>query len=114
MLMLQQTGRPKYWSTAVSLGRGIGVFITANWAWRTIWRSGPGRQVSWADQPRHRRQRAISRLTGPGIDWLNALQPGDNLGYDALFIGAAVLALLSLLALRRIPDRVGRQAPAPI
>ena len=56
---------------------------------------------------------AASRLTGPGIDALNGMKPGANLGYSALFAGGAILALISLLALRHIPDRKRFAAPVP-
>ncbi|MGA9193204.1 MAG: hypothetical protein WBZ24_15870, partial [Anaerolineales bacterium] len=47
---------------------------------------------------------AISRLAGPGIDLLNAARPGAYLGYAGLFAGAAILALVSLIILRSVPD----------
>jgi MFS family permease len=115
VLMLQARAATEVLVYGSIIGAGIGVFITANWALANdLAPQGQAGKFLGLTNLATAGSGAISRLTGPGIDWLNALRPGDNLGYDALFIGAAVLALLSLLALRRIPDRVGRQAPAPI
>jgi MFS family permease len=96
------------------IGAAIGLFFTANWALANdLAPAGEAGKFLGLTNLATAGSAAISRLTGPGIDWLNALRPGANLGYSALFIGAAAMALLSLLALRRIPERVGRRAPAP-
>jgi hypothetical protein len=95
------------------IGAGIGVFVTANWALANdLAPAGEAGKFLGLTNLATAGSAAISRLTGPGIDWLNALRPGANLGYAALFSGAAAFALLSLLALRRVPESVGRSARA--
>jgi MFS family permease len=96
------------------IGAAIGLFLTANWALANdLAPAGEAGKFLGLTNLATAGSAAISRLTGPGIDWLNALRPGSNMGYSALFLGAAALALLSLLPLRRIPDRAGRRSPAP-
>ena len=114
MLMLLASSAGQVLVFGSIIGAGIGVFVTANWALANdLAPAGEAGKFLGLTNLATAGGGAISRLTGPGIDWLNALKPGDNLGYAALFIGAAALALLSLLALRGIPDRVGRGAPGP-
>jgi MFS family permease len=88
------------------VGAGIGLFITANWALANDLApaSEAGKFLGLTNLATAGAG-AASRLTGPGIDALNAWQPGAFLGYAALFSGSALLTLLSLLALRRVPDR---------
>jgi MFS family permease len=114
LLMLTARTAPGVLAFGSIVGAGIGVFVTANWALANdLAPAGEAGKFLGLTNLATAGSGAISRLMGPGIDWLNALRPGENLGYAALFSGAAALALLSLLALRRVPDRVGR-SPQPI
>ena len=93
------------------LGAGIGLFITANWALANdLAPVGEAGKFLGLTNLATAGAGAASRLTGPGIDTLNAWHPGAFLGYAALFSGSALLTLVSLLALRRVPDR--RTPPA--
>ncbi|MEW6567926.1 MAG: MFS transporter [Chloroflexota bacterium] len=95
------------------IGAGIGVFVTANWALANdLAPSGEAGKFLGLTNLATAGAGAISRLTGPGLDWLNAIRPGQNLGYAALFIGGAILSLASLLALRRVPEGLARPASA--
>jgi MFS family permease len=88
------------------VGAGIGLFVTANWALANdLAPAGEAGKFLGLTNLATAGAGAASRLTGPGIDALNAWQPGVFLGYAALFSGAALLTLVSLLALRRVPDR---------
>lgn len=96
------------------LGAGIGLFITANWALANdLAPAGEAGKFLGLTNLATAGAGAASRLTGPGIDALNAVTPGANHGYSALFVGGAVLALVSLLALRRVPDRKRLATPIP-
>lgn len=93
------------------VGAGMGMYITANWALANdLAPAGEAGKFLGLTNLATAGAQAISRLTGPGIDWLNASQPGQNLGYVALFVGAAVLSLVSLIALRGVPDWTGKSA----
>ncbi len=95
------------------IGAGIGVFITANWALANdLAPEGEAGKFLGLTNLATAGAGALSRLTGPGLDWLNALRPGQHLGYTALFVGAAVVALVSLAALRRVPERLPQAAAA--
>jgi MFS family permease len=86
-------------------GAGMGVYITANWALANdLAPQGQAGKFLGLTNLATAGAAAISRLTGPGIDALNALRPGQNLGYAALFAGGAILSLISLFWLREIPD----------
>jgi MFS family permease len=88
------------------VGAGIGLFITANWALANdLAPAGEAGKFLGLTNLATAGASAASRLAGPGIDALNAWQPGAFLGYAALFSVGAALALLSLIALRRVPDR---------
>ncbi len=92
-------------------GAGMGVYITANWALANdLAPAGQAGKFLGLTNLATAGAQAVSRLTGPGIDALNGLRPGQNLGYAALFAGGALLSLLSLVWLRGIPDF--RRAPA--
>jgi MFS family permease len=109
VLMLQARSATEVLVYGSILGAGIGLFITANWALANdLAPQGEAGKFLGLTNLATAGSAALSRLTGPGIDALNALRPGANLGYAALFLGGGALALLSLLALRRIPDRVRR------
>ena len=76
----------------------MGIFITANWALANdLAPAGEAGKFLGLTNLATAGAGAISRLTGPGIDWLNASRPGQNLGYAALFVGGAVLSLVSLI-----------------
>jgi len=96
-------------------GAGMGVYITANWALANdLAPQGQAGKFLGLTNLATAGAAAISRLTGPGIDALNALRPGQNLGYAALFAGGAILSLISLFWLREIPDfRRARAAALP-
>jgi MFS family permease len=88
------------------VGAGIGLFITANWALANdLVPAGEAGKFLGLTNLATAGASAASRLAGPGIDALNAWQPGAFLGYAALFSVGGALALLSLIALRRVPDR---------
>jgi MFS family permease len=94
------------------IGAGIGLFITANWALANdLAPAGQGGKYLGLTNLATAGAGAFSRLAGPGIDILNAYRPGANLGYTALFVGAAILALISLVFLRRVPDPAANHQP---
>ena len=97
------------------VGAGIGLFITANWALANdLAPAGEAGKFLGLTNLATAGASAASRLAGPGIDALNAWQPGAFLGYAALFSVGGALALLSLLALRRVPDRKRAPAAQPV
>jgi len=92
-------------------GAGMGMYITANWALvNDLAPAGEAGKFLGLTNLATAGAQAISRLTGPAIDQLNAFRPGQNLGYVALFVGAAVLSLASLIVLRQVPDWRGKSA----
>jgi MFS family permease len=89
------------------IGMGIGIFTSANWALANdLAPSGEAGKYLGLTNLATAGASAIIRLGGPAIDWLNALRPAQNLGYVALFITTACLALGSLVLLRHVPDPV--------
>lgn len=87
------------------IGAGIGLFVSANWALANDHAPvGEAGKFLGLTNLATAGAGALSRLAGPGIDTLNALKPGAYLGYDGLFILAAVAAFLSLFALRSVPE----------
>jgi MFS family permease len=96
------------------VGAGIGLFITANWALANdLAPAGEAGKFLGLTNLATAGASAASRLGGPGIDALNAWQPGAFLGYAALFSVGGALALLSLISLRRVPDRKRIQPAHP-
>jgi MFS family permease len=98
------------------IGAGAGVFLTSNWALATDLAPLPeaGKFLGLTNLATAGAG-ALSRLTGPGLDWLNNHWPGSHYGYTALFISSAVFALLALLVLARVPEgykKRGRRIPA--
>lgn len=87
------------------IGAGAGVFITSNWALATDLapQAEAGKFLGLTNLATAGAG-AFSRLTGPGLDWLNNRWPGVYYGYTALFISSAVFALLALLVLARVPE----------
>jgi MFS family permease len=89
------------------IGAGIGLFISANWALANdLAPTGQAGKFLGLTNIATAGAAAISRLAGPGIDALNAVRPGSYLGYNGLFLGTAFFALLSLLVLTRVPERI--------
>lgn len=87
------------------IGAGIGVFVSANWALANdLAPLGQAGMFLGLTNLATAGAGALSRLAGPGIDVLNAARPGAFLGYDALFICAALFSLLSLPLLRHVPE----------
>ncbi|MBN2084732.1 MAG: MFS transporter [Anaerolineales bacterium] len=87
------------------IGAGAGVFITCNWALATDLapQAEAGKFLGLTNLATAGAA-AFSRMTGPALDWLNNLRPGQSLGYTALFISSAVFALLALVVLARVPQ----------
>ncbi|MEJ2571445.1 MAG: MFS transporter [Anaerolineales bacterium] len=78
------------------VGAGIGVFLSANWALANdLAPLGEGGNAG-----------AMSRLLGLPIDAVNNLRPGEYLGYNVLFLSAAVMSIVSLLILRKVPEQI--------
>ncbi|HET7011892.1 MAG TPA: MFS transporter [Anaerolineales bacterium] len=97
------------------VGAGIGVFLTANWALANdLAPKGEAGKYLGLTNLATAGAGATSRLAGPIIDGLNLAVPGEFLGYTALFIGAAILSLASLAALRKIPDEASRDTSSII
>jgi MFS family permease len=89
------------------IGAGIGLFISANWALANdLAPAGQAGKFLGLTNIATAGAAAISRLAGPGIDALNAFRPGSYFGYDGLFLGTAFFALLSLIVLTRVPERI--------
>jgi MFS family permease len=87
------------------IGAGIGLFLSANWAMANdLAPLGQAGKFLGLTNLATAGAGALSRLAGPGIDALNAIRPGAFWGYDGLFIGAAFVALASLLVLMRVPE----------
>lgn len=87
------------------IGAGIGLFVSANWALANdLAPLGEGGKYLGLTNLATAGAGALSRLAGPGIDALNTAKPGSNLGYDGLFIGAAIFAIISLLIIIRITE----------
>jgi MFS family permease len=87
------------------IGAGIGLFISANWALANdLAPAGQAGKFLGLTNLATAGAGALSRLAGPGIDALNAVRPGTYLGYDGLFVIAALAALASLLVIRQVPE----------
>lgn len=88
------------------IGAGIGLFLSANWALANdLAPVGEAGKFLGLTNLATAGSAALSRLFGPMIDVVNHLRPGEYLGYTALFLSAAILSLVSLLALRKVPER---------
>jgi len=89
------------------IGAGTGLFLSANWALANdLSPSGKGGAFLGLTNLATAGAGALSRLFGPAIDSLNALNPGTNAGYTLLFAAAAFLTISSLILLTRIPETV--------
>jgi MFS family permease len=92
------------------IGAGIGLFVSANWALANdLAPQGQAGKFLGLTNLATAGAGALSRLAGPGIDWINGLRPGAHLGYTALFAGTALLAILSLIILGKV--RESRETP---
>jgi MFS family permease len=88
------------------IGMATGVFVSVNWALATdlIPQEEAGKYLGLSNLATAG-SAAVARLTGPLIDGLNALRPGEYLGYPALFLLASVCALLGTLLMLRIREK---------
>lgn len=88
------------------IGAGIGLFLSANWALANdLAPAGEAGKFLGLTNLATAGSAALSRLFGPMIDAVNYLRPGEYLGYTVLFLSAAILSLVSLLALRKVPEK---------
>jgi Na+/melibiose symporter-like transporter len=85
------------------IGMGTGIFLSANWALATdlIPQQEAGKYLGFTNLATAG-SGAMARLAGPLIDGLNALRPGEYLGYPALFLLASTSTLLGTLLVLRI------------
>jgi MFS family permease len=87
------------------VGAGIGVFLSANWALANdLAPLGEGGKFLGLTNLATAGAVAMSRLLGPPIDAVNNWRPGEYLGYNVLFVSAAVMSIVSLLILRKVPE----------
>lgn len=89
------------------VGAGVGTFLSANWALANDLapRAEAGKYLGLTNIATAGAA-ALSRLYGPVIDAVNNAHPGQFLGYDVLFVGAALTSILSMVLLRKVPDRI--------
>jgi MFS family permease len=92
---------------AAIVGAGAGIFLSSNWALANDFapRGESGKFLGLTNLATAGAG-AISRLLGPIIDFGNNLRPGEYLGYNVLFIGAAVMALLCMQIVRGVPEKI--------
>jgi len=85
------------------IGIATGVFVSVNWALAMDLIPGEeaGKYMGLSNLATAGAA-AVSRLGGPLIDGVNALQPGAYLGYSVLFVLAAIFALSGTLLLQRV------------
>lgn len=94
------------------IGAGIGVFVSANWALANdLAPQGHAGMFLGLTNLATAGAGALSRLAGPGIDALNAIEKASFMGYDAMFIGAALFSLISLVLLLRLPEKKRHRTP---
>ena len=99
------------------IGAGIGVFLTSNWALATgLAPAADAGKFLGLTNLATAGAGALSRLSGPALDWLNNRWPGSFYGYTALFLSSALFALLALLVLIRVPEpsRVRKESSSPV
>ncbi len=87
------------------VGMALGIFLSVNWALATdlIPQDEAGKYLGLSNVATAGAG-AVSRLAGPLIDGLNAVHPGEFLGYSALFVLAALSALAGALVMRGIKE----------
>ncbi len=85
------------------IGMATGIFLSVNWALATdlVPLEEAGKYLGISNLATAGAS-AASRLGGPFIDGLNALQPGAYWGYPALFFLASISAVTGTLLMRRI------------
>jgi MFS family permease len=88
------------------IGMATGIFVSVNWALATdlIPSAEAGKYLGLSNLATAGAG-AVSRLGGPLIDGLNALRPGEYLGYPALFVLASASTLLGTLLMLRIREK---------
>ncbi|MBM3143628.1 MAG: SLC45 family MFS transporter [Chloroflexi bacterium] len=92
------------------LGLGIGLFLTSNWALLSRMASvGQAGAYLGLTNLATAGSAAVGRLLGPGIDWLNNLDPGAYNGYTAMFAFGAFCILLSAFLLARVGNKETNQ-----
>jgi len=85
------------------IGIATGTFVSVNWALATdlIPRKEAGKYLGLSNLATAGAA-STARLAGPLIDGLNALRPGQHLGYPVLFLLASISALAGTVLLLRI------------
>lgn len=85
------------------IGLATGIFLSVNWALATDLIPGEqaGKYMGLSNLATAGAG-ASARLAGPLIDLINNIQPGKFLGYPAMFILAALIALAGTLLLNKI------------
>ena len=88
------------------IGMATGIFVSVNWALATdlIPSEEAGKYLGLSNLATAGAA-AVSRLGGPLIDGLNALRPGEYLGYPVLFVLSSISAVLGTLAMLRIREK---------
>lgn len=97
-----------------TLGAGIGLFLTSNWALATA--LAPGAQAGkylGLTNLATAGAAALARLEGPALDWLNAAWPGAWVGYKGLFVFGAVCMIVSVFLLQKIDVSLSQVKNAP-
>lgn len=85
------------------VGAGIGLFLTSNWAIAN--QLAPAAQAGkylGLTNLATAGAAALARLEGPGVDLLNAVRPGDWLGYKAIFILGGLFIFVSTRFLAKL------------
>jgi len=85
------------------IGMATGIFLSVNWALATdlIPEQEAGKYMGLSNLATAGAG-ASARLAGPLIDLVNNLRPGEFLGYPALFVLAALIALIGTVLLKKI------------
>jgi MFS family permease len=87
------------------IGAGVGVFVSANWALANdLAPSGEAGKFLGLTNLATAGAGALSRLAGPVIDVVNNARPGEYLGYNVLFVVAALMSVASVWVLRKVPE----------
>jgi MFS family permease len=96
---------------AAVVGAGSGIFLSSNWALANDFapESESGKFLGLTNLATAGAG-AISRLLGPVIDFGNNIRPGEHLGYNVLFIAAAVMALICMQIVRNVPEQMNRES----
>ncbi len=95
---------------AAVVGAGSGIFLSSNWALANDFApEGESGKFLGLTNLATAGAGAISRLLGPIIDFGNNARPGEHLGYNVLFIGAALMALISIQIVRNVPEQMNRR-----